>query len=456
MRFSVFCLLILSFISGALFAQLEEGIAVIPGDTGFAARYVIHDEHLIMAPHHYEGRLQESRMAHLFFGKDDFHINPDLPMNRIPVVKQHLDLLYQPLRIGWETDTVLITGYASPEGDSLYNRILAEKRAKAGAQYVREAIRPAGTKKQSYTILTETGGEDWEGLAKTLRASDLPGKDKILDIIDNQYDKDIKLQDLLKESQVSDDLRETFLPLLRRISIRIHYREPLKTDEEILELALAQPHDLLFSQLMYAATLTDAAEEQLRIYQNACQQFPDEWKAPNNAACIYLGMDQPEKAMVYLNQASTLFPKNGIILNNIAAASLMLNRPDKAIYYLESAEKEGADISYNLGIYYLLTEMYDQAYLMLEKYPCNANAGLAALLSNRLQKAVEQFTCSPETARNHYLAAICEARSGNETALKDHLEKAIQLDTSLINTIRNDFEFSSYKNREWFKEFRYP
>jgi tetratricopeptide (TPR) repeat protein len=452
MKLHLFHPAVLLLISGAISAQTGMETDTAARDKEFVQRYIIHDEQIILASHPYEGRLQENRMANLFFAKNDFRIQPELSTNRIPLVIEHIDMLFSPPGSGWEVDTVVITAYASPEGDSSYNCSLAEKRARAGVSHIQEILRSRGTDKQSYVIQTEIMGEDWEGLEKILKASDLEEKEEILQIIEDQYDKDKELEFLLKDSQLADTIKVNLFPLLRRISIRIHYEEPLKTDEELLQLALSQPDELRFSQLMHAATLTGSEEEQLKIYQGACLHYKEEWKSQNNAACIYLSMNQPEKAMVYLNQASNLFPQNGIILNNMAAASLRLMRQDKALQYLELAEKEGVDVAYNRGISYLLSGSYAEAYATLGTWPCHTNAGLAAMMAGQPQKAVEHFTCSPPTATNHYLAAFCEAKTGNEAALRHQLESAIQLDTSLIHVIRNDNEFLPYKDSAWFQQ----
>ncbi len=452
MRFNLSYLIASLLLPVTLTGQQGTEDGTLSGDNEFVQKYIVHDERSILAVHPYEEGLHENRVANLFFGKDDFRIRPDLSTNRIPMVNEHLDLLFRPPGSGWEVDTVAITAYASPEGDSLYNRTLAEKRARAGIKYIQGALRSAGIDKQSYIVLTEITGEDWAGLVRILRASDLEGKDEILKIIEDQHDTDKELNDLLKEPQLSETIKVNFLPLLRRINIRIHYREPVKTDQELLEMALSQPGKLRYSQLMHAATLAGNQEEQLKIYQGACTHYPEEWKAFNNAACIYLAKDQPEKAVVYLNQASNLFPQNGTILNNMAAASLKLMRPDKALHYLELAEKEGVDVMYNQGIGHLLAGNYDEAWAVLKNHPCRTNSGLAAMMSGQSVKAAEQFICSPQTATSLYLAARCEARTGNEAALRQHLEKAIQLDAGLIQIIRNENEFLPYNGSAWFQQ----
>ncbi len=451
MRIYFSIILIFSFVSGNLSA-LEMNIP--DGDSTKAImvrRFVVHDEHIALAPHTYRGGLTESRMANLFFDKEAFAINPDLPANRMPFVSHQLELLFNPMENGWLPDTVVITAFTSPDGNSVYNETLAKKRAAAGAAYVRDMIGRTCKEKTACTILTETAGEDWEGLAKTLRASDLAGRDTILYIIDNQYNTGEEIMEQLQRSPLYPTIKQNFYPLLRRISIRIAYHEPLKTDGEMLKRALGDPATLRFGELMYAATLTDDPEKKMEICRNAATRFPEEWEAPNNLACLYFDMGETEKAMVYLNNALTLFPVNGIILNNLAVGSLRMNRLDKAKQYLDLAKKEEADIGYNLGIYYLLGGDYENAFSLLEPYPCNINAALAALMADQAAKALERVRCSPESGDRHYLSAICLAKSDEESSVAGELEQAVRLDSTLLDYLRNDIEFSPYKEKDWYR-----
>lgn len=437
---------------GELIRQLAPGgeIKVAYGLITTGKR-VVHTEKILPAPHQYKGSLNESRMANLFFDKDDTHIDTNLPMNRVRFVKQQLEMLFAPLRSGWRIDTVVITAYTSPEGDSLHNVAIATKRAAAGKKYVGMILETFSADTGFLTIL-ETGGEDWEGLSKTLMASALPGKERIIDIIENQPDTDKRMEEIMQQTQLSQDVETIFLPMLRRVSIRIMYSEPHRSDQEILDLAMEKPASLLFEQLMYAATLTKDPDQQLRIFQRANALYPEEWEAPHNAACIYLQRNQPEEAIVYLNQAQTLFPFNGVTLNNLAVASLMLERPDKAHQYLNRAEKEGIDVSYNRGIWYLLMGEFENAAAVLQDFDCDINAGLAALMTGQTEQAVRKLTCAAEAADGSYLLAIAEARKGNEKASAGHLAKAITLDPIFRITAANDIEFQACWSEEWFQK----
>lgn len=438
----------------ALRAVARDEIIISVGVITTGRRF-LHNERILPAPEKYRESQGDSRMANLFFGKDDWSVDPDLPMNRIPFVQQQLEMLFAPLEAGWLIDTVIITAYTSPEGDSLYNEAIAKQRAASGERYVRSLLDTLSIGKE-VVFVENVGGEDWEGLSKTLKASALPGKEKIIDIINNQPNTDKRLDEIMQQTQLFQDVETTFLPLLRRISIRIIYSEPYRSDQDILELAIEKPASLLFGQLMYAATLTSDTEQQLRIYGRANALYPEEWEAPHNAAYIYLQRDRPEEAIVYLNQAQNLFPFHGVTLNNLAAASLMLERPDKAHQYLDMAEKEGIDVSYNRGICYLLEGEYEKAATVFEDFDCDINAGLAALMTDRIDQAVSKLTCAPETAACVYLLAIAEARNGNKKTSAGYLSQAIALDPEYKIIASNDIEFQKYRSEDWFQTLTEP
>ncbi len=77
-------------------------------------------------------------------------------------------------------DTLTIVAYASPEGDSIYNRRLSERRATTIRDNIVERYRGI----DPVRITTSAQGENWEGMAK-LVADDqnLPSRDKVLEIL---------------------------------------------------------------------------------------------------------------------------------------------------------------------------------------------------------------------------------------------------------------------------------
>jgi len=75
--------------------------------------------------------------------------------------------------------SILIVSGASPEGSSTRNRYLSDNRAKVVYDYLTQN-RLADPSR----VEIESRGEDWRGLAARVRASDLPYKDDVLEILD--------------------------------------------------------------------------------------------------------------------------------------------------------------------------------------------------------------------------------------------------------------------------------
>ena len=77
---------------------------------------------------------------------------------------------------------VEITGFASPEGSEAFNASLGEGRVKALRDYIRS--RAPELADEDFELIN--GVENWEGLRRTVAASDMPGRQKVLDIIDRE------------------------------------------------------------------------------------------------------------------------------------------------------------------------------------------------------------------------------------------------------------------------------
>lgn len=75
--------------------------------------------------------------------------------------------------------SILVVSGASPEGPSTRNRYLSDNRAKVVYDYLLE-----NHLADSAHVEIESRGVDWKGLAARVRASDLPYKDEVLEILD--------------------------------------------------------------------------------------------------------------------------------------------------------------------------------------------------------------------------------------------------------------------------------
>lgn len=116
---------------------------------------------------------------------------------------------------------ILLAGTASPEGASKLNEQLAQKRAEALQNYLKDKIHANMSRVESITI-----GEDWVGLYRMVEASDMQYKREVLDIIDNvpvEQGREKKLMDL-ESGRPYRYLQDHFFPKLRSAGyIRIFY-----------------------------------------------------------------------------------------------------------------------------------------------------------------------------------------------------------------------------------------
>lgn len=116
--------------------------------------------------------------------------------------------------------SITITGYSSPEGNYQNNDILAKRRALALKNFFETQY-----SSMQVELRTEWVAEDWGRLAEMVRTSNMPDKEKVLDIIDNVdifKGREAKLMALSGGRPWAYMLKE-FFPKLRCASCRVGY-----------------------------------------------------------------------------------------------------------------------------------------------------------------------------------------------------------------------------------------
>lgn len=117
---------------------------------------------------------------------------------------------------------VAVTGYASPEGEWLYNKTLSEKRANGVLQWI----------KSSYPLLVNQckirsfgEGEDWNGLCDLIYLGDMDDKDKILSIINRFGIHQGREQKLMQydRGKAYRYMLHNYYPALRRVEVEVLY-----------------------------------------------------------------------------------------------------------------------------------------------------------------------------------------------------------------------------------------
>lgn len=232
---------------------------------------------------------------------------------------------------------VYIEGFASPEGSLQLNEQLSQSRADALKKYlsIHEQI-PATLYKISF------GGENWDGLIKTLETSNLKEKAEVLNIIQNTSDivrRKEQIKRLGRGAPYRIILKELY-PALRKVNCRIDYTIANFKVEEGKEIIKTQPQYLSLNEMyLIANSYPKGSDNFINVFDIAVRMYPDDTVANLNAAAVALSKkDLPS-----------------------------------AKKYLDKSDKQTAEYANNSGVYYLLTGNTAQAISEFTKAAQNGN-----------------------------------------------------------------------------------
>ena len=147
------------------------------------------------------------------------HANIVFPINEVTKAKTQTNIdainrASQEVQNGFHVESILVEGYASPEGTADKNYRLAEERAKAAAELVQEEL---NTHLEPSQVTIHSNGGDWEGLFEAILGSDLANKEAIVKEIQESSNREETLRKLMnKHSEI-----EPLLPQLRRANVTI-------------------------------------------------------------------------------------------------------------------------------------------------------------------------------------------------------------------------------------------
>lgn len=98
------------------------------------------------------------------------------------------------LEEGYVISSIIVEGYASPEGSEENNQKLAEDRANVAAEFVKDEL---GDKIGDAGIEVVANGGDWEGLYRAIEGSNIKDKDNIVEQLKNASDRRATLNNLV-------------------------------------------------------------------------------------------------------------------------------------------------------------------------------------------------------------------------------------------------------------------
>lgn len=236
-------------------------------------------------------------------GKSD--IEPERGNNRAELAK--LDSLISSLSDNplISVNVIRLTGYASIEGAVASNERLSQSRAQRLGDYVQSAYVNHFPEAQ-YQI--RGLGEDWDGLAELVRASDYSPsrKEAILSLFDRysiNNGRENRLM-LLEGGAVYRDMKERMFPLLRYTRMEIFFVVQPVTNEMAAKLIDTRP-ELLSLEEIYrlGADLEKDSRQLIQIYGTAVKTYPDDPVANNNMAVFFLREGDAAGAAPYLQKA---------------------------------------------------------------------------------------------------------------------------------------------------------
>lgn len=242
--------------------------------------------------------------AYLDFPVNQITINPDYRNNsaELKKIQQTVEAVKND---PYATITSLsIKGYASPEGTYKGNAYLAENRAKALLNYVKEHYDLSGVE-----LTVDFEPEDWEGLEAAVEKGNLPDKEELLAIIraDEPADWDArewKLKSLNGGSSYKILLRDVY-PALRHSDYRVNYHIRNFSVDEAKQIIQSDPSKLSLNEMFLVAETYETGSEPFNeVFEVAVRMYPDDPVSNLNAAISAINTRQLDKAKRYLVKAN--------------------------------------------------------------------------------------------------------------------------------------------------------
>jgi len=423
----------------------------------------------------------ETKTGTIFFEVNKYDLNWNLKLNKDANAKQLLDDLKSYLFSAFENNKniqkIVVSGWASPEGEESLNQGLSEKRFDQGKKWLDKQIEEWKKEyaKQNKLKLKEVTtpeiafennakGEDWSGFEVAVEKSNLREKNQILNVVRSQKESAAREKKIREMTDIFTEIADQILPPLRRAEFAITCNKNNYTDEEIFQLAKTDISKLNANEKMFAAANTTDLKEKARIYENIIHtnESQNDWRAYSSLGILalndYLQNNQKtdlEKAQNNLNKANAIEPNNGIILNNLGIAYFLDGKKEEAKKSFEAAQKAQKDPvkqDYNLGLFKILDGDYAGAIQAMGNRSCDYGVALAQLLNKDYAAAKTSIECvQPKDAKAFYLAAIIDARQNNENGVVSNLKQAIELNNSYKAEAKKDAEFKKFKNKPGFQ-----
>ena len=458
---------------------LGEGIANTGSRIGLQPKstYDATSGNFIHSPHNYTPEFT-GKTATIFFDLNSSNMNWSNPNNKKQAAKDSINAFVDYLYNDNIIDRVVISGWASPEGEESNNQGLSERRFEQGKKWFQDQyekylkdyakknkIKLKDLQRPEFQYVNNAKGEDWDGFEAAIEKSNIAQKNQILNVVRSQANNDMREQKIREMTDIYPEIADAILPPLRRAEMQlICKKHESYTDAELVSRVKSNPDEFSVNERLYAASVATTVEDQETIYKALIRdpKTQGDWRAYNDLGVLYLNKyynngnaDDLEDAVDYFNKAAAISPDNGIVLNNLAVAEFLQGNHTDAKANFEASQKAAVNPvnqDYALGVYSIMDGNYAQASQQLSGRSCDYNTALIQLLQKDYNAAKNTLDCIQNVdAKTAYLKAVLAARMKDENGVYSNLGTAIQLDPSYKKTAKKDAEFKKYKRTETFR-----
>ena len=432
----------------------------------------------LLAPHNYKAEFI-GRTATLYFDLNSANMNWSNPNNKTKAAKDSIKEFIDFMGNDYIIDRVVISGWASPEGEETNNQGLSERRFQVGKSWFndkfnaylkdyakRNNIKMKDLQRPTFEYVNNAKGEDWDGFEAAIEKSNIAQKNQILNVVRSQANNDMREQKIREMTDIYPEIADAILSPLRRAEIQmVCKKHDTYTDAELIRLVQSNPEDFSVNERLYAASVATDMSVKESIYKSLInnKKTENDWRAYNNLGAMKLNdyyqsgnQADLEEALNYLQKAAALSPNNGVILNNMAIADYLSGDLASAQANFEAsanASVQPVNQNYNTGALSILNGDYSKAAQLMGNQSCDYNTALVQLLQKDYNAAKATLDCIDNVdAKTAYLKAVLAARMKAEEGVYSNLATAIDLDPSLKKTAKRDAEFKRYRHSDRFKQ----
>lgn len=344
--------------------------------------------------------------------------------------------------------TVEVQAYASPDGGLELNEKLSERREKNTTSTLKREF--AKNKIKGVDVTANYTAQDWEGFKELVEKSNIQDKDLVLRVLQMYPDPETREKEIKNISVVFKQLADEILPQLRRSRLTANVEIIGKSDEEIQKLSKQNPKGLNVEELLYSATLTNDPAEQERIYKEAINIYPKDYRAYNNLGMLAYENADFQAANQWFNRANDVKPGNPETSMNLGLLALENGDKNKAMQ-LFGAAGDVPELKEARALLLLNQGKYQEAVEVFGNTKSN-NAAIAQILNRDYNAAISTLNAvARPNATTSYLKAIIGARTNDASQVINNLRTAVQLDRSMAKRAAKDLEFAKYMQDEAFK-----